>query len=339
MAGRTGIRVRAYALMGNHYHLVLATPKANLVAGMQWFQNTYTRRFNVRHRMWGHLFGGRYKAIVVQHREGDYFRRLLDYVHLNPVRAGLIPRGAGFDQWRWTSLREYRQPPSKRAEWMDTGPGFEAAGLPDTPAGRRAFIGRLERMVDWSEPDAAGKVLWEGQSLQSTLQRGWYFGSQAFRDLLLGNFGGGSPQSAGKRERRYDRAELKDHDLAAAKRIVAAGLECMGLEPAALPGLRKNDERKALLARLLMERTSVRQQWIAETLHMGSKPYVSRLASQTGERLRKGDRRLIQLQARIVTIITEIAPLWRTVGVLVILLADFFWLCKSGCGAVLSVPW
>jgi putative transposase len=50
-------------LMSNHYHLLLETPQANLTAGMGWFQNAYTRRINTRHRLWGHLFGGRYKAI------------------------------------------------------------------------------------------------------------------------------------------------------------------------------------------------------------------------------------------------------------------------------------
>ena len=53
------------------YHLVIETPKANLVDGMKWFQTTYTRRFNVKNGQWGHLFGGRYKAIVVQYQEGD----------------------------------------------------------------------------------------------------------------------------------------------------------------------------------------------------------------------------------------------------------------------------
>jgi REP element-mobilizing transposase RayT len=53
----TGWRVHAWALMGNHYQLVIETPEANLVAGMQWLQNTDTRRFNVRHRLWGRLFG------------------------------------------------------------------------------------------------------------------------------------------------------------------------------------------------------------------------------------------------------------------------------------------
>jgi hypothetical protein len=52
--------------MSNHYHWVLETPEANLVRGMQWFQNTYTRRFNQRHRLWGHVLGSRYKEVVME---------------------------------------------------------------------------------------------------------------------------------------------------------------------------------------------------------------------------------------------------------------------------------
>jgi hypothetical protein len=55
--------------MGNHYHLFIETPEANLVEGMKWFQNTYTRRFNVRHRAWGRVFGDRYKSVVVEGRQ------------------------------------------------------------------------------------------------------------------------------------------------------------------------------------------------------------------------------------------------------------------------------
>src|SRR5580658_3652821 len=57
---RTGWRVHAWVLMGNHYHLLLETPEGNLVAGMKWLQNTVTRRFNVRHGEWGRVFGDRY---------------------------------------------------------------------------------------------------------------------------------------------------------------------------------------------------------------------------------------------------------------------------------------
>ena len=87
---KTGWRVHAWVLMSNHYHWVLETPEANLVRGMQWFQNTYTRRFNQGHRLWGHIFGSRYNAVVVESDRAaarDYLSALLDYVHLNPVRA------------------------------------------------------------------------------------------------------------------------------------------------------------------------------------------------------------------------------------------------------------
>ncbi len=62
---KTGWKIHAYVLMGNHYHLMIETPQANLVAGMKWLQNTYTIRFNRGHRLSGHLFQGRYKAVLV----------------------------------------------------------------------------------------------------------------------------------------------------------------------------------------------------------------------------------------------------------------------------------
>ena len=60
---RNGWLIHAFVLMGNHYHLLLETPEPNLVDGMQWLQSTYTQRFNARHRVWGHLFQGRYRAL------------------------------------------------------------------------------------------------------------------------------------------------------------------------------------------------------------------------------------------------------------------------------------
>ena len=89
---KTGWRAHAWVLMGNHYHLVICAPEANLVAGMTWLQNTYTRRFNTRHKVWGRLFRDRYKAVLVE-GSGYYYESLLDYAHLNPVRAGIIKPG------------------------------------------------------------------------------------------------------------------------------------------------------------------------------------------------------------------------------------------------------
>jgi REP element-mobilizing transposase RayT len=64
--GKSGWQTHALCLMGNHFHFALETPQGNLVAGMKWFLGVYTGRFNRRHRLSGHLFSGRYKALVVE---------------------------------------------------------------------------------------------------------------------------------------------------------------------------------------------------------------------------------------------------------------------------------
>src|SRR6266567_152441 len=87
---KTGWQVHAYCLMRNHFHLVMETPQANLVAGMKWLSGVYTKRFNIRHKLCGHLLAGRYKALVVDGSGNGYLRTVCDYVHLNPERANLI---------------------------------------------------------------------------------------------------------------------------------------------------------------------------------------------------------------------------------------------------------
>jgi len=113
-----GLRLHAYCLMPNHYHLLVETPRANLSRSIGWFQTTYTVRFNRRHRRSGHLFQGRFKAHVIDAE--DYARQLVCYVHLNPVRPrdknAMVPadRRAALAQWRWSSHLAYlgrRAPP------------------------------------------------------------------------------------------------------------------------------------------------------------------------------------------------------------------------------------
>ena len=87
---KTGWQVHAYCLMRNHYHLVVETPNADLVAGMAWLQSTYTIRLNHRHKLVGHVLSGRSKAQLVEGSGSGYLRTACDYVPLNPVRAGLL---------------------------------------------------------------------------------------------------------------------------------------------------------------------------------------------------------------------------------------------------------
>ena len=88
--GKTGWQVHALCLMPNHFHMVVETPRGNLVAGMKWFLGTYTGRFNRRHKLFGHLFSGRYKALIVDGSGNGYLKAVCDYVHLNPARAKLL---------------------------------------------------------------------------------------------------------------------------------------------------------------------------------------------------------------------------------------------------------
>lgn len=88
----------AYCLMGNHYHLLIETPDANLSKGMRQLNGVYTQRYNQRHKKTGHIFQGRYKAILVE-KEGHLIE-LCRYVVLNPVRAGIVERP---EDWKWSS--------------------------------------------------------------------------------------------------------------------------------------------------------------------------------------------------------------------------------------------
>lgn len=90
----------AYCLMSNHYHLIIETPDGNLSRGMRQLNGVYTMYFNRRHRTVGHVFQGRYKAILVE--KESYLLEVCRYVVLNPVRAGLVERPEG---WSWSSYR------------------------------------------------------------------------------------------------------------------------------------------------------------------------------------------------------------------------------------------
>ncbi len=92
MTQRYGVRIAAYALMGNHYHLLLQTPRANLGAAMKWLNVSYTIWFNRKHRRAGHLLQGRYQAVLVD-GEGAWLGTVADYVHLNPVRIAELGLG------------------------------------------------------------------------------------------------------------------------------------------------------------------------------------------------------------------------------------------------------
>ena len=271
---KTGWLVHAWVLMRNHYHLVLQTPQANLVAGMRWLQNTYTRRFNARHQLWGHLFGGRYKAVLVESREfgsGDYLSNLIDYVHLNPIRAGIVNGTTeSLLEYPWSSLsRGYAVSPRKRPNWLKTDDGFGVVGLQDSVKGRRMYLRRLEERACLG-PD--GLELPEHQSLQSTLRRGWYWGSEHFREFLLKK----ADAPAIRRNRNYESTQMgRDHAQSEAEAIVRQGLRQYKLSESDLKSLPGSDPRKVTIAALVHDNTTASLGWIADRLQMKSAANVS----------------------------------------------------------------
>jgi putative transposase len=106
-----GVKLHAYVLMGNHFHFIAETPKANLSEFMRHFNIGYTGGYNRRHRRVGHLYQGRYKAVLVE--KDSYLLELSRYVHLNPVRIMPWKRRSGREQlrflerYRWSSLGGY----------------------------------------------------------------------------------------------------------------------------------------------------------------------------------------------------------------------------------------
>lgn len=117
---RMDATVLAYCLMGNHYHLVLCTRRGNLSALMRQINGVYTQAVNRRHATSGHVFQGRFKAILVD--RDAYLLALLRYVELNPVRAQMV---AAAGDWEWSSYRAHTGQVAAPA-WLDSDSAFGA---------------------------------------------------------------------------------------------------------------------------------------------------------------------------------------------------------------------
>lgn len=277
---KTGWRVHAWVLMDNHYHLFIQTPEANLVEGMKWFQNTVTRRFNVRHREWGRLFGDRYKAVVVDGESPYYYETLWDYIHLNPGRAGLVDvtQGQSVLDYPWSSLAGgYALMPHQRAKWLAAEQGLAMMGVADTAEGRGKLVERLDKRVA-GERERSGFVAADADvdGRGSHLRRGWYWGKQAFAERLLKL--GGDAIGRNRKARGYDASpERQAHGEQTAMELLEEGLRLAQMGGEDLAGSRCTDPRKVLLAWLLWKKTTVSQAWIAGRLGMRNAANVSRV--------------------------------------------------------------
>ena len=258
--GKTGWEVHALCLMGNHFHLVVETPQGNLVAGMKWLLGTYTGRFNRRHKLFGHLFSGRYKALIVDGSGNGYLKTICDYVHLNPARAKLLRPEQPLRAYRWSSWPEYLKRPGNRWPWLRVDRLLGENRIPqDSAAGRRQLEAVLEeRRVEETGAD------------YKRVRRGWYLGDEAFRKELLG-------QMKERLGAEHYGAERQETAEAQAEGIVTEELKRRRWREEDLGRRAKGDAVKVALAARLRAETVMTVKWIAERLQMGSAGYVNLL--------------------------------------------------------------
>ena len=161
-------RIHTYVLMNNHYHLEVETAEANLSSGMHWLQVSYSVWFNRRHRRVGHLFQGRFKAIVLEPDEWGI--RLSHYIHLNPVRVARLGldklsrarKRAGAEgepdeesickrlevlrAYQWSSYRSYVGLEAA-PEWLESGWVLGRMGAKKEATQQRIYREEAERLI------------------------------------------------------------------------------------------------------------------------------------------------------------------------------------------------
>jgi putative transposase len=254
---RSSWRLHAFVVMGNHYHLAVETPQGNLVAGMQWLQSTFANRFNKLRGERGHLFQGRYKSLLVE--EGSALGLLCHYIHLNPVRAGLVSADR-LDEHRHSSFW-YLGRPKLRPAFLDLRTALSEAGaLPDIPAGHRSYGDFLA----WQALEGpAGK-----SKAYVSLSKGWALGGKDFKQTLLRD------HAVAEDARAWDSQGVREVREAKWREAIDVLLSQAG--KAEQLDRRKSAPWKVRIAARMKATTDVSNGWLAEHLAMGSGFYVSK---------------------------------------------------------------
>lgn len=250
-AGQYAWKVHAYAIMRNHYHLAIEMPKANLSKGMHWLQCTFASRFNRFRKQSGRLFQGPYKALPIEDVGG--LCRVVDYIHLNPVRAGAVAP-ANVRSYAWSSLNVFSG--KKSMAWLTSGEWLSARGWKATPKGMRAYE---EYLIGLGKDEAAQK-----EAGLIKLSEGWAIGTEGWKRALAKEYA----QRRAVSGRGLGRDELVEIRRAQNENALERALKKAGRAEAELKTKPRMQKWKVEVA-LEMRKEGVPVTWLAERLQLG----------------------------------------------------------------------
>jgi REP-associated tyrosine transposase len=281
---KSGWLLHAFVLMRNHYHLALETPKGNLVAGMHWLQVTFAIRFNRLRAEHGHLFQGRYKALLVE--DGDPLGAVCHYIHLNPTRAGILPVSQ-LQNYRYSSYW-YLRHPRQRPGFLSVNVALSSAGrVPDTSSGWDRYAGYLEWQMTYGP---AG-----GSNAYANLSRGWALGSVDFKTALVRD------HALVARTRAWESSgakEIREREWAKALNLV---LQSCGRSEAESRAARKSADWKLAIAAWMKTHTQASNGWLARRLSLGTPDALSHNLTRYRREIQPTDRLWRQLTSFSVT--------------------------------------
>jgi REP element-mobilizing transposase RayT len=250
--------LHAFIIMRNHFHLALETPLGNLVRGMQWLEATFSCRFNRLRRENGHLFQGRYKALLI----GDeyYLGLVCDYIHLNPVRAGFQPL-ATLAEYRHSSYWHLHHPTQRPKPLVSQTALTAAGGLHDNPSGWLQYAEHLSRELAESDNNKRHYV---------DFAQGWAIGSDAFKAATIAKFA--PPGSArawtlpGAQQMRAAHWELN----------LEKALSAIGHTLGEARSAPKSESWKLAVATWMRDATRAKNSWLSDRLVLGQPSVLSR---------------------------------------------------------------
>ncbi len=244
-------KLHAYAVMRNHYHLVLETPQPDLVEGMHWLQSSFSTRFNRYRSERGHLFQGRYYAGLIE--DYKFLGHVVDYVHLNPVRAGIVPVEQA-DRFRWSSLGAFVRGP--RFKGLTADDWLVQKGIGDKESGWKQYLDYLKELAENLEEQK--RLGWSGFS------RAWALGSESWRKALAEDHAQHALNPG------IEAQAVREMKHCLWEKALGEELKKAGRKKEELQQARKGEAWKVNIAMGMRRKLGVSCVWLANTLNLGT---------------------------------------------------------------------